>query len=159
MTPNGDHFDMAFDHDGATTPTRRVRTHSHNVLCSRIDYSQNFLTLHGHSTVMKVNDITFFNLSPVCLINEFNFQRTYTTNLDVVLSDRRRSSALSNISALTGNGSAPTSAAANAAAGSRRPRFNTSQSMPPLGQQTEAEEEKQDERKQNGQGAVDVSAV
>ena len=109
--------------------------------------------------VMKFNDITFFNPSPVCLINEFTFQRTYTTNLDVVLSDRRRSSALSNISALTGNGSAPPSAAANAAAGSRRPRFNTSQSMPPLGQQAEAEEEKQDERKPNGQGAVDVSAV
>ena len=110
--------------------------------------------------VMKFNDKTFLNPSPVCLINEFNFQRTYTTNLDVVLSDRRRSSALSNISALTGNGSAPPSAAANAAAaGSRRPRFNTSQSMPPLGQQTEAEEEKQDERKPIGQGAVDVSAV
>ena len=110
---------------------------------------------------MKFNDITLLNPSPVCLINEFNFQRTYTTNLDVVLSDRRRSSALSNISALTGNGSAPPSAAAAnaAAAASRRPRFNTSQSMPPLGQQTEAEEEKQDERKPNGQGAVDVSAV
>ena len=79
------------------------------------------------------------------------------------MSDRRRSSALSNISALTGNGSAPPSAAANAAAsGSRRPRFNTSQSMPPLGQQAEAEEE-QDERRTpclpNGQGDVEVSAV